>query len=99
MFVTLENRIFEYLTRYPGAEARQVADGLRVGASLIASQLRGQEGRMFCAMEGRWYPIPAADPAAALVVAGSPQLGSPLGSGGQEPDDREPCGRLQQLPG
>jgi hypothetical protein len=57
--------VFDYLTRHPGAPAGQIAEDLGTGQGAISAHLYRGKGRLFSSRGGRWFPIPAADPAAA----------------------------------
>jgi hypothetical protein len=55
--------VFDYLTRHPGARAGEIASGLGVGQGAVSAHLyRGKE-KLFASRGGRWFPVPAADPA------------------------------------
>jgi hypothetical protein len=57
--------VFEYLTRHPGALAGEIAAGLGAGRESVSAHLYRGKGQLFANRDGRWFPIPAADPAAA----------------------------------
>jgi hypothetical protein len=56
--------VFEYLARNPGSRAGEIAAGLGVGQGAVSAHLYRGKGRLFTCQGGRWYPVPAADPAA-----------------------------------
>jgi hypothetical protein len=56
--------VFEYLTRHPGSSAGAVAAGLGTGQLAVSAHLHHGEGELFVSGDGRWYPVPAADPRA-----------------------------------
>ena len=57
--------VFEYLTRHPGSRAGEIAAGLGAGREAVSAHLYRGKGQLFSSRGGRWFPIPAADPAAA----------------------------------
>jgi hypothetical protein len=57
--------VFEYLTRNPGARAGEIAAGLRAAQATVSAHLYRGNGRLFANQGGRWFPIPASDPATA----------------------------------
>jgi len=57
--------VFHYLTRHPGSRAGEIAAGLGAGGDAVSAHLDRGKGRLFAGRGGRWFPIPAADPAAA----------------------------------
>jgi hypothetical protein len=54
--------VFLFLARNPGSRAGQIAAGLDVGQGAVSAHLYRGKGRLFASRDGRWYPIPAADP-------------------------------------
>jgi hypothetical protein len=57
--------VFDYLTRNPGARAGEIAKSLGTGQGAVSAHLHRGKGRLFSSRGGRWFPIPAADRAAA----------------------------------
>jgi hypothetical protein len=61
----MDNAVFDYLTRHPGARAGEIAKSLGTGQGAVSAHLYRGKDRLFSSRGGRWFPIPAADPAAA----------------------------------
>jgi hypothetical protein len=57
--------VFDYLTRHPGARAGEIAEGLGTSQGAVSAHLCRGKDHLFSSLAGRWFPIPAADPAVA----------------------------------
>jgi len=54
--------VFEYLTRHPGSRPTEIAAGLSVAQGAVSAHLYRGKGGLFASRDGRWFPVPAADP-------------------------------------
>lgn len=62
---TTRDAVFEHLTRNPGSRADEIAAALKIGQGAVSAHLQRGKGHRFVCGEGRWYPVPNADVAAA----------------------------------